>query len=538
MCSGGNVKTLVCDGRGCNGRVSGHGFEPRQVHFIKDLKPVSLTGFFSCFSERIKRYKTMLVKNESRANLFGSAKFYKGALAIAVPIMIQQLIQSMVSLVDNFMVSGLGDICMSGVNVAGQILFIFMVYVNTICTSGGIFLTQFFGAKDKNGMQQAFRFKLVMGLAAAIPYFLVCVVFPNQVLSLMLIGNSDKAMILVEGVKYIRIMFFVGIPMTISVCIASSLRDMGEVKIPLVVTIIATLTNTACNYLLIYGNLGFPKLGVEGAAIATVIARTLELVIFIIVYLKKKPDFAVKLKDFFRINGKLFKEMLKKCAMVLFCEMVWIFSETIMTALYNGRGGADVVSGMSSSFAIANLFFVAFGGIYSATGVIIGKSLGEGDLERAKKEKTWLLAGAAVMGLVMVGVGFSTTLIVPVVFGKLSASAIDICRWMVILMSFFMPVWVYMNAQQAIARAGGDTGMGVYTDAILTIFVMIPMVFSLAIFTKIGPVMMYLVIKLLDIIKITIFHFWLKREIWLKNLTKEHEEANKHITEEIGDVAD
>ena len=208
----------------------------------------------------------------------------------------------------------------------------------------------------------------------------------------MLIGNSDKAMILVEGVKYIRIMFFVGIPMTISVCIASSLRDMGEVKIPLVVTIIATLTNTACNYLLIYGNLGFPKLGVEGAAIATVIARTLELVIFIIVYLKKKPDFAVKLKDFFRINGKLFKEMLKKCAMVLFCEMVWIFSETIMTALYNGRGGADVVSGMSSSFAIANLFFVAFGGIYSATGVIIGKSLGEGDLERAKKEKTWLLA--------------------------------------------------------------------------------------------------------------------------------------------------
>ena len=149
----------------------------------------------------------------------------------------------------------------------------------------------------------------------------------------MLIGNSDKAMILVEGVKYIRIMFFVGIPMTISVCIASSLRDMGEVKIPLVVTIIATLTNTACNYLLIYGNLGFPRLGVEGAAIATVIARTLELVIFIIVYLKKKPDFAVKLKDFFRINGKLFKEMLKKCAMVLFCEMVWIFSETIMTAL-------------------------------------------------------------------------------------------------------------------------------------------------------------------------------------------------------------
>ncbi|MBR1673363.1 MAG: hypothetical protein IJ703_00165 [Eubacterium sp.] len=124
----------------------------------------------------------MLVKENSRNSLFGSAKFYKGALAIAVPIMVQQLIQSLVSLIDNFMVSGLGDICMSGVNVAGQVLFKFMVYVNTICTSGGIFLTQFFGAKDKSGMQQAFRFKLAMGLAAAVPYILVCVVFPNHVL--------------------------------------------------------------------------------------------------------------------------------------------------------------------------------------------------------------------------------------------------------------------------------------------------------------------------------------------------------------------
>jgi Na+-driven multidrug efflux pump len=88
--------------------------------------------------------------------IFGNGKFYKSALTIAVPIMLQQLIQSMVSLIDNFMVSGLGDISMSGVNVAGQVLFVFMVFVNTICMAGGIFLTQFFGAKDKAGMQQCY----------------------------------------------------------------------------------------------------------------------------------------------------------------------------------------------------------------------------------------------------------------------------------------------------------------------------------------------------------------------------------------------
>ena len=454
-----------------------------------------------------------------RRGLFGPGEFYKGALAIAVPIMLQQLIQSMVSLIDNFMVSGLGDVCMSGVNVAGQVLFVFMVFLNAICMSGGIFMTQFFGAKDREGMKQAFRFKLAMGLAAFIPYFLVCIVFPRQVLGLMLIGNTQADLILDEAVGYIRIMFWMGLPMTFSVCVASSLRDLGKVKTPLVVTVAATLINTLFNWLLIYGNLGFPRLGVRGAALATVIARSVEFALFVVVYVRARPDFAVRAAEALKIDGALFKEILKKGALVLFCEMVWVLSETVTTALYNGRGGADVVSGMASSFAIANLYFVAFGGVYSATGVLLGKTLGEGNLEKARREKTWLLSGSAVFGAAMTLFGLATTLIIPVVFGRLSDSAVDICRRMVTLMALLMPVWVYMNTQQAVARSGGDTQMGAYTDAALTIFVMMPMVFLLALYTDVGPVVMYCGVKLVDVIKMVVFHFWLKKERWLKNLT-------------------
>lgn len=456
--------------------------------------------------------------------IFGNGQFYKSALAIAVPIMLQQLIQSMVSLIDNFMVSGLGDIPMSGVNVAGQVLFVFMVFTNTICMTGGIFLTQFFGAKDRGGMQQAFMFKLLAGLVALIPYLMVCLIYPREILSLMVIGNTQAPLILDEAVKYIRIMSVVGIPMTISVSIASSLRDMGQVKIPLAVTVIATLTNTVFNYLLIYGNLGFPALGVRGAAYATVIARSLEFIIFLVIYFRSRPDFAIRFNRDFMVDGRLFKEILKKGALMLFCEMTWVLSETLTTAIYNGRGGADVVSGMASSFAIANLFFVAFGGIYSATTVIIGKTLGEGNLQKARTEKTWLLSGAFVFGIAMTFVGFATTLIIPVVFGKLSPSAIVISRNMVILMAFFMPVWVLVNAQQAIARSGGDTKMGAYADAGITIVVMLPMLFLLARYTDIGPVQMYLCVKILDIVRTLIFHFWLKKERWLNNLTCEHQQ--------------
>ena len=454
-----------------------------------------------------------------RKGLFGPGQFYKSALAVAVPIMLQQLIQSLVSLVDNFMVSGLGDVCMSGVNVAGQVLFVFMMFLNSICMSGGIFMTQFFGAKDEGGMRQTFRFKLAMGMAAFIPYFLVCIVFPRQILSLMLIGNTQADLILDQAVQYIRIMFWMGLPMTMSVCVASSMRDLGNVKTPLVITVVATLTNTLLNWLLIYGNLGFPRLGVRGAAWATVIARIVEFVIFAAVYAREKPVFAVPPAEIGRIDGRLFREIFKKSLLVMFCEMVWVLSETITTALYNGRGGADVVSGMASSFSIANLYFVAFGGVYSATGVILGRTLGEGKLEKARQEKTWLLSGSAVFGVAMMGFGLATTLIVPVVFGRLSESAIKICRSMVALMSLLMPAWVYMNTQQAVARAGGDAKMGAYTDAGMTVFITLPLVFLLALYTDIGPVALYCGIKLIDIIKMVIFHFWLKKERWLRNLT-------------------
>lgn len=220
----------------------------------------------------------------------------------------------------------------------------------------------------------------------------------------MMIGNSQSGTILDEAVKYIRIMFFMGIPVTISMCIASSLRDMGKVRIPLYVTIAATLTNTTLNWLLIYGNLGFPKMGVEGAALATVIARILEFVIFAVIYVRTKPEYAVKATDFLRINRKQFKETLVKGSLVLFCEMVWVLSETITTAIYNGRGG-------------------------------------------------------------------------------------------------------------------GDTAMGAYADSLLTLFVMIPMVILLGRYTEVGPVGMYGCVKLIYLIKVAVFHVWLKKERWLKNLT-------------------
>lgn len=448
---------------------------------------------------------------------FGSWSFYKEALAIGIPVMLQALIQSLVSLIDSFMVAGLGDVKMSGVNISGQICFIFMVMQNMICASGGIFLTQYFGAKQREGMRQSVAFKVVASLSTCIFYFLATFVFTRPVLSLMVIGNSQADLILDEGQKYMYLMGFIGIQMMISSILSSSYREIGRVRVILVITLIAAGSNAFLNWVFIYGHLGMPRLEVEGAAYATIIAKTVEMLLLIGYTIKERPEF-ISFSVFKRIDWALFGRILKKGSLLLISQMMWVLSESFTAAIYNGRGNAAVVSGMAASFSIANLFFISFDGITTATGVLIGKSLGMNELDDARKEKTWMLSAAIIFGCIMCLVGVVTVLLVPVVFGNLSIDAQNICRAMLLLMALFMPLWTYVNTQLAVCRAGGDTKVGFFVDGGTTA-VMIPMLLILAFFTNASPVMMYFGVKALDVGKIIVATHEMKKERWVVNLS-------------------
>lgn len=448
---------------------------------------------------------------------FGSWSFYKEALAIGIPVMLQALIQSLVSLIDSFMVAGLGDVKMSGVNISGQICFIFMVMQNMICASGGIFLTQYFGAKQREGMRQSVAFKVVASLSTCIFYFLATFVFTRPVLSLMVIGNSQAELILEEGQKYMYLMGFIGIQMMISSILSSSYREIGRVRVILVITLIAAGSNAFLNWVLIYGHLGMPRLEVEGAAYATIIAKTVEMLLLIGYTIKERPEF-ISFSVFKRIDWALFGRILKKGSLLIISQMMWVLSESFTAAIYNGRGNAAVVSGMAASFSIANLFFISFDGITTATGVLIGKSLGMNELDDARKEKTWMLSAAIIFGCIMCLVGVVTVLLVPVVFGNLSIDAQNICRAMLLLMALFMPLWTFVNTQLAVCRAGGDTKVGFFVDGGTTA-VMIPMLLILAFFTNASPVMMYFGVKALDVGKIIVATHEMKKERWVVNLS-------------------
>jgi putative MATE family efflux protein len=462
----------------------------------------------------VRKMKIMINANKK---YFGDMQFYKKALLIGIPVMLQSLIQSLVSLIDSFMVAGLGDIKMSGVNISGQIIFIFIVLLGAICTSGGIYLTQYSGAKDKKGMQQAFAFKIVTSFALLTIYFLVTMVFTREILSLMVIGNTQADLILDQAEEYMFLMGFIGIQASISNIIASSYREIGKVKVPLMISVAATLINTILNWGLIYGNLGMPRLEVRGAAYATIVAKTFEMLFFIAYAIKDKPEF-IDLSVLKHIDFRMYGQILRKGSMVILSQMMWVVSESISSAVFNGRGGADVVSGMAASFVIANLLFVSLAGITAATSVIIGKSLGSNQLNRARSEKVWMLSAAIVFGCFMCVIGFCSAVLVPIVFGNLSQNAQKICKSMLMLIAMLMPLWTYVNTQMAISRAGGDTRICMWVDGCATL-VIIPMLLLMAAFTRWSPITMYLAVKLLDAGKIMIAHFELKKERWVVNLS-------------------
>jgi Na+-driven multidrug efflux pump len=210
--------------------------------------------------------------------------------------------------------------------------------------------------------------------------------------------------------------------------------------------------------------------------------------------------------------------------MIFVSELSFISSETVMLAMYNRRGGAEVVAGMAAGWTIANLFFLLFGGIWTSAAVLVGGSLGAGKLDQARCRAKWLKAGSVAAGFILAPPGMAlSAMVVPLVYTNLSTAARANGLGLVLVILAYLPLWALLNVQFAISRAGGDTAMGMHTDFWINTFLMIPGAFVLSYLTSIPPVPMFAALKATDIVKIFICRHFLAKERWIKNLT-----ANNH----------
>ncbi len=459
-----------------------------------------------------------------KSKFFGDWPFYKKALMVAVPIMIQNGITNFVSLLDNIMVGAVGTVEMTGVSIANTIFFVFNLTVFGGVSGAGIFLAQYFGKQDNDGMRYCARYKMYLGVFLSVVGVLVLSLFGEPLVMLYLTGEGDVTNIqasLAVGVRYINIML-IGIPaFVITQCYSSTLRETGKATVPMLAGIAAVCVNLVFNYTLIFGKFGAPRLGAEGAAIATVISRYVEVAIVAIYSHSKRGgmEFMHGLFSSFRIPARLFRDITVKGMPLLFNEMFWAGGVALLNQSYSMRG-YDVVSAVNISTTLTNVTSVIFIANGTAIGIIVGQILGAGKREEAIDADRKLIVFSMISALIPVVALLSLSGVFPNIY-ETTDSVRSLASVFILISAAIAPFAAFANATYFTLRCGGKTLITILFDSVYACLVVGTVAYCLSRFTALPIIPLYAVCQGMEAVKCIVGFILVKSGMWVNNMVEE-----------------
>ena len=451
----------------------------------------------------------------------GDKAFYTMVMAIAFPIMIQNGFTNFVSLLDNIMVGRIGTEEMSGVSIANQLIFVFNIVIFGVVSGGGIYGAQYFGKKDDEGIKITIRFKLMLGYLGTLICTVVFLLWGKELISLFLTGTDDGGDIpatLNYGKLYVNTMLF-GLPAyTLSQVYASTLRESGETILPMKAGLCAIATNLVFNYFLIYGKCGFPRLGVVGAAIATVMSRYVEAAVIVVVSHKRKEKypFFTGLYRKILIPKKDFVQIIKAAFPLIMNETMWSLGMTFLVQCYSTRG-LNAVAGYNISSVLLNIFNVSFLAVGNAIGIIIGQLLGAGKVEEAVDTDRKLIVFSVTVGTLSALLMCAVSPFFPQLYNT-TEGARRVAMELIIAEAVCLPLFAYKNATYFTLRSGGRVWITIIFDSAFLWAVGIPTGFIVSRYTSLSVVWIYLIVQSTDIIKSVMGYILVKKRIWVRNL--------------------
>lgn len=456
-------------------------------------------------------------------SLIGDKAFYRRVLMVALPIIFQNLITNLVSLVDNIMVGQLSTGQISAVTIANNnLLFIFNLCLFGGAAGAGIFTTQFYGSQDMEGIRHTFRFKMLICLVLTVLGAGVFFFFSDPLIGMYLQGDGDAAVAaetLYYGRKYLYIMLLGLLPFAITNAYASTLRECGYPSVPMVAGLIAMGANLIGNYILIFGKFGAPQMGVAGAAVSTVIARYVEMAIVIAwTHMNpKKNPYVVGLYRSFYIPADVLKAVAIKGLPLLLNEGLWSSGMAVLNQSYSVCG-LDVVPALSIAITITNLTAVVFRSLGNTVGILMGQMMGAGrSKEEIKEHNNKMTALCVFCGVVF---GLFTILIskwFPSIYNT-TDSVRSLATFMIIVWSAFMPLQAYFFPVYFTLRAGGKTMVTFFFDCGTVWTLCIPVVYILCHFTPLTIFPIFIACQFIDLIKAVIGFFLMKSGSWIQNL--------------------
>lgn len=441
--------------------------------------------------------------------------YYTTLIQIALPIIAQNFISSSLNVIDVAMLGQLGEVTVAAVGLANQIFFLLTLMQFGVTSGVGVFTSQLWGRGDRPGIHKVLGIGLLISLTGSLFFTVIALFFPEQALRFY---SEDQAVISL-GANYLRLVGWSYLATGISFAFSAVLRSTGYVRVPMVISIAALSLKTFLNYGLILGNFGMPALGVEGAAIATLIARLVEVAaILSITYLKKLPP-AASLKEMFGFNRSFLTTVLKTSLPVVFNETLWSLGVTTYNMVY-GRIGTEAIAAVNIASSIENLAFVAFMGISDACGIMIGNRIGANEEQKAFQYARRTITISTIGG-VLIGVAILLGSDLILNFYNLSPIALEHAHRILTVMGFCLWVKVSnMTLIVGILRAGGDTRFGLFLDAGSVWFVGVPLALLGGLVLHFPVHVVYLMVICEELVKygVAMYRFLSKR--WINNLAR------------------
>ena len=404
--------------------------------------------------------------------------FYKNMLQIAIPIALQNLITSSLNTMDTIMVSQLGAASIASVGLSNQLFFIFMFLTFGINTGSSVFMAQYWGRKDVKSLRHILGLALCFSILLAILFSLLAILAPNMVLSMM-IKNPEVIQI---GAKYLRVVGFTYLITAISFTLETALRTCGDPKTPLIASFISFGTQLFFNYVFIFGEFGFPRLGVVGAAVGTIIARLAEFIYMFYTIKTNDVPFNTPIRNLLNFDRAFLKHYLKFTWPVLLNEAFWSVGQVLYNVAY-AIVGTNAIAAVQVSFAIQQIVFVIVRGLGSSCTIILGQTIGEGSLDRVKIYARRYLKLALGTGLLIGSFLIFTPHITLVIFGDLSSVVYGLAvKILKVLGVAFIVKTINSIIIIGILRGGGDTLFAMILESFCVWGVGVPLAFIGAIF--------------------------------------------------------
>ncbi|MCM1185193.1 MAG: MATE family efflux transporter [Lachnoclostridium sp.] len=457
------------------------------------------------------------------SKFIGNRDFYKMVLLIAIPIMIQNGITNFVSLLDNIMIGQVGTEQMSGVAIVNQLIFVYNLGIFGGVSGAGIFTAQYFGQGNHQGVRQTMRFKIWLVAAITALTALLFWVGGTALIGAYLKGEGTAESIaatLSYGKQYLGIML-AGLPAFAVVQVYSStLRECGQTVLPMKAGVAAVVVNLTLNYILIYGKMGAPALGVAGAAIATVISRYVEMMIVVVQVHRKKNEysFVTGLYRTLKVPRELAFRIIRKGSPLLLNETLWAAGMAMLTQCYSVRG-LNVVAGLNVCNTINNVFNIVFIALGDSVAIVVGQLLGAGKMKEARDTDNKMIAFSVMCCTGIALLMFCTAPLFPKLY-KINDEARMLARYFIMAAAVFMPQNAFLHAAYFTLRSGGKTIITFLFDSVFIWCVSVLLAFVLTRYTALPVVMVYVMVQLGDIIKCVIGFILVKKGVWLQNIVE------------------